>query len=151
MALSNDLTEGSIHKHLLVFAFPLIISNIMQALYNAVDMYFTGKFMGTEGMTGVSVSGPVINVMLMFVSGFGVGVSVVIAKYLAHGRDDTLKRAANTAVALFMSAAVIISLAGFFLTPTILRLISTPQQAFVYAERLDGSLRRRDQGYIQPL
>ena len=98
MALSNDLTEGSIHKHLLVFAFPLIISNIMQALYNAVDMYFTGKFMGTEGMTGVSVSGPVINVMLMFVSGFGVGVSVVIAKYLAHGRDDTLKRAANTAV-----------------------------------------------------
>ena len=51
------------------------------------------------------------------------------------GRDDTLKRAANTAVALFMSAAVIISLAGFFLTPTILRLISTPQQAFVYAER----------------
>jgi putative MATE family efflux protein len=135
LALSNDLTEGSIHKHLLVFAFPLIISNIMQALYNAVDMYFTGKFMGTEGMTGVSVSGPVINVMLMFVSGFGVGVSVVIAKYLAHGRDDTLKRAANTAVALFMSAAVIISLAGFFLTPTILRLISTPQQAFVYAER----------------
>lgn len=114
MALSNDLTEGSIHKHLLVFAFPLIISNIMQALYNAVDMYFTGKFMGTEGMTGVSVSGPVINVMLMFVSGFGVGVSVVIAKYLAHGRDDTLKRAANTAVALFMSAAVIISLAAFF-------------------------------------
>ena len=42
MALSNDLTEGSINKHLLAFAFPLIISNVMQALYNAVDMYFTG-------------------------------------------------------------------------------------------------------------
>lgn len=135
MALSQDLTEGSIHKHLLAFAFPLIISNIMQALYNAVDMYFTGMFMGTEGMTGVSISGPVINVMLMFVSGFGVGVSVVIAKYIAHGRDNVLKRAANTAVTLFMSAAVVISIAGFFLTPTILRLIATPQQAFVYAER----------------
>lgn len=135
MALSKDLTEGSIHKHLLAFAFPLIISNIMQALYNAVDMYFTGKFMGTEGMTGVSVSGPVINVMLMFVSGFGVGVSVVIAKYLAHGREDTLKRAANTAVALFMTAAVIISVIGFFITPVILRLIATPEQAFVHAEK----------------
>lgn len=135
MALSRDLTEGSIHKHLLAFAFPLIISNIMQALYNAVDMYFTGKFMGTEGMTGVSVSGPVINVMLMFVSGFGVGVSVVIAKYLAHERSEVLKKAANTAIALFMSAAVIISVLGFLMTPTILRLIATPEQAFPYAEK----------------
>ncbi len=135
MALSNDLTEGSIHKHLLKFAFPLIISNIMQALYNAVDMYFTGKFMGTEGMTGVSVSGPVINVMLMFVSGFGVGVSIVIAKYLAHERDEILKRAANTAVTMFMAAGVIISILGFLLTPTILRLIATPEQAFLYAEK----------------
>lgn len=135
MALSNDLTEGSIHKHLLAFAFPLIISNIMQALYNAVDMYFAGKFMGTEGMTGVSVSGPVINVMLMFVSGFGVGASVVIAKYIAHGRENALKRAANTAVTLFMSAAVVISILGFFLTPTILRLIATPEQAFLYAAK----------------
>ena len=107
----------------------------MQALYNAVDMYFAGKFMGTEGMTGVSVSGPVINVMLMFVSGFGVGASVVIAKYIAHGRENVLKRAANTAVTLFMSAAVVISILGFFLTPTILRLIATPEQAFLYAEK----------------
>ena len=119
----------------MAFAFPLIISNIMQALYNAVDMYFAGMFMGTEGMTGVSVSGPVINVMLMFVSGFGVGASVVIAKYLAHGRDQALKRAANTAVTMFMSAAVVISIAGFFLTPAILRLIATPEQAFDYAQR----------------
>ena len=101
MALSKDLTEGSIHKHLLYFAFPLIISNIMQALYNAVDMYFAGMFMGTEGMTGVSVSGPIINVMLMFVSGFGVGVSVVIAKYIAHEKEYIIKRAANTALFCF--------------------------------------------------
>ena len=135
MALSKDLTEGNIKKHLLAFAFPLIISNIMQALYNAVDMYFTGKFMGTAGMTGVSISGPVINVMLMFVSGFGVGVSVVIAKYLAHEREDTLKRAANTAITLFMGAAICISILGFLLTPTILRLIATPEQAFPFAEK----------------
>ncbi len=133
MALSKDLTEGSIHRHLLVFAFPLIISNIMQALYNAVDMYFTGRFMGTEGMTGVSVSGPVINVMLMFISGFGVGVSVVIAKYIAHDREEVLKKSANTAIVLFMSAAVVISVFGFLLTPTILRLIATPDEAYPYA------------------
>lgn len=135
MALSKDLTEGSIDKHLVSFAFPLIISNIMQALYNAVDMYFTGKFMGTEGMTGVSVSGPVINVMLMFVSGFGVGVSVVVAKYIAHGKEETIKKVANTAITLFMTSAVVISILGFFLTPTILTLIATPKQAFNYASQ----------------
>lgn len=97
MILSNDLTEGSIHRHLLAFAFPLIISNIMQALYNAVDMYFTGKFIGTAGLTGVSVSGLIINVLLMFVSGFGVGISVVVAKY-ASTDEGRLKTAANTAI-----------------------------------------------------
>lgn len=133
MALSNDLTEGSIHKHILAFAFPLIVSNIMQALYNAVDMYFTGKFMGIRGMTGVSVSGPVINVMLMAVSGFGVGVSVLIASYVAQGDREILKKAANTAITLFFAAAVLITAVGTVFTPTILRLISTPEEAFPYA------------------
>ena len=135
MALSNDLTEGSINKHLLAFAFPLIISNVMQALYNAVDMYFTGKFLGTAQMTGVSVSGPVVNVMLMAVSGFGVGVSVLIARYVAQDNKEVLKRAANTAITMFLSAAIVVSILGLFLTPTILRLISTPEEAFIYAQR----------------
>lgn len=135
MALSNDLTEGSIHKHILSFAFPLIVSNIMQALYNAVDMYFTGKFMGTEEMTGVSVSGPVVNVMLMAVSGFGVGVSVLIARYVAQGDKNILKKAANTAITIFFASAIVITLLGTLLAPTILRLIATPAEAFPYAEK----------------
>lgn len=135
MALSNDLTEGSIHKHILAFAFPLIVSNIMQALYNAVDMYFTGKFLGIKEMTGVSVSGPVINVMLMAVSGFGVGVSVLIASYVAQGDKNVLKKAANTAITIFFAAALVITLIGTLFTPTILKLVSTPEEAFPYAVR----------------
>ena len=134
MVLSTNLTEGSIHKHLLKFAFPLIISNIMQALYNAVDMYFAGKFTGTAGLTGVSVSGPVINVLLMFVSGFGVGISVVVAKY-ASADDSELKKAANTAIVMTMSAAAVISVVGFAMSSTILRLIATPEEAMPYAAK----------------
>jgi len=135
MALSNDLTEGSMRKHILSFAFPLIVSNIMQALYNAVDMYFTGKFLGTKEMAGVSVSGPVVNVMLMAVSGFGVGVSVLIARYVAQGDIKILKRAANTAITMFLGAAVIVTLLGTLFAPTVLRLIATPAEAFPYAEK----------------
>ena len=134
MVLSTNLTEGSIHKHLLKFAFPLIISNIMQALYNAVDMYFAGKFTGTAGLTGVSVSCPVINVLLMFVSGFGVGISVVVAKY-ASADDSELKKAANTAIVMTMSAAAVISVVGFAMSSTILRLIATPEEAMPYAAK----------------
>ena len=104
-------------------------------VYNAVDMYFTGKFLGTAQMTGVSVSGPVVNVMLMAVSGFGVGVSVLIARYVAQDNKEVLKRAANTAITMFLSAAIVVSILGLFLTPTILRLISTPEEAFIYAQR----------------
>ena len=124
MALKKDLTKGSLNSQIFLFAVPIIISNLFQAMYNAVDMYFVAA------TAAVSVGGPVMNVLLMAVSGMSLGVTILLGSLA--GTDDTqrIKRTANTAITIFLAAAVVITVIGISLSPTILRLIYTPEEAF---------------------
>ena len=133
MALQNDLTVGQVRGHLLRFALPLIVSNLFQALYNAVDMFFVGRYAGTAGLSAVSVSGPIMNIMIMTVSGLSVGVSVVVAHYVGDGRQDAVKRCGNTAILFYLLCALGVTVLGWIFTPAILRLVNTPQEAMEMA------------------
>ena len=77
--LQYDLTKGPVVNGILGFAVPLMISNLIQTTYNAVDMYFVGAGAGgTAGVSAVSVCGPMMNVMIVTLSGMSAGVTVVI-------------------------------------------------------------------------
>ena len=82
MARSHDMTSGSIWQNLLRFAIPIMISNLVQSTYNAVDMLFVGQFTGTESLAAVSVCGPIMNVMIITLSGMSAGVLVVVSGLL---------------------------------------------------------------------
>lgn len=129
MALYTDLTQGNVRGHLLRFAFPLVISNLFQALYNAVDMIFVGQFTNPAGLSAVSVCGPIMNILIMTISGLSVGVSIVIAAQLGQGRQDRVKAIANTCIAFYGICALALSLVGWFLTPAILAWVNTPVSA----------------------
>ena len=73
MARSHDMTSGSIWRSLLGFSIPIMISNLVQSTYNAVDMLFVGRFTGTESLAAVSVCGPILNVMIITLSGMSAG------------------------------------------------------------------------------
>ncbi len=133
MALSNDLTQGSVNRHIIQFSYPLLISNLLQALYNAVDMYFAGKYLGTAGLSAVSMGGPVMNVLLMTISGMGVGVSVNIAALLGRGDEEGIRGMAGTAISVYAMAAVCITALGAGFAPSLLRLVATPPEAFAMA------------------
>ena len=90
MARSYDMTKGSIWKTILCFSIPIMISNLIQSTYNAVDMLFVGRFTGTESLAAVSVCGPIMNVMIITLSGMSAGVLVVISSLL--GAERTGKR-----------------------------------------------------------
>lgn len=85
MARSHDMTSGSIWRSLLGFSIPIMISNLVQSTYNAVDMLFVGRFTGTESLAAVSVCGPIMNVMIITLSGMSAGVLVVISGLLGAG------------------------------------------------------------------
>lgn len=134
MALQNDLTTGSVPRHIVRFAFPLIVSNVFQALYNAVDMFFVGRYTGTAGLSAVSVSGPLMNIMLMTISGLSVGVMVAVARHAGQSDDgDGVARFANSAIGFYAVISVIVTILGCVLTPAILRLVNTPEEAMPHA------------------
>lgn len=130
MALKNDLTQGDVNSHILRFSLPLLVSNLLQALYNAVDMYFAGKYLGTEGLCAVSVAGPVMNVLFMTIAGMSVGVSVSIGALTGRQDQEGVLRTAGTAISLYAIAAACVTAIGLLFTPAILTLISTPPEAY---------------------
>ena len=133
MALKKDLTVGNLNTQIFMFALPIIISNLFQAMYNAVDMYFVGKYLTTAATAAVSVSGPIMNVLLMAVSGMGLGVTIILGRLVGTGDNERIKKTANTAIVIFLISAVVLSAAGTMLSPVILRIVYTPQEAFLQA------------------
>ncbi|WP_343208715.1 MATE family efflux transporter [Anaerolentibacter hominis] len=133
MALRNDLTQGNVRSHIVRFAIPLIISNLFQALYNAVDMFFVGRFTTTAQLSAVSVSGPIMNVMIMTISGLSIGITILIGNYLGQNQLDDIRHLANTAISLFGLASVVIGALGFLFTPQILSLVQTPAESMDFA------------------
>lgn len=133
MVLQNDFTQGDVNSHILRFSLPLLLGNLFQSLYNVVDMYFVGKYLGTEGLCAVSVSGPVVNVLFMTIAGMSVGVSVTIGMHAGRNDERGIRETAGTAISLYALCAICITIIGLLFTPTILTLIATPPEAFEMA------------------
>lgn len=127
--LQRDLTKGDPQKHIILFSIPLIQAMIFQALYNAVDMFFAGRYLGIEGQAAVSVCGPVMNVFTRTVAGMSLGVNLLIGRRKGAGDMEYTLRGANTAISLYAIGAAILSTLGVILAPAILRLVQTPAEA----------------------
>ena len=127
MALQNDLTTSGVRQQIIRFALPLVVSNLLQALYNAVDMFFVGKYTDTAGLAAVSVSGPIMNIMLMTINGLSIGASVMIGIYKGQGDQENLKKAANTVIAIYALLAAAVAVGGALFTPALIQLVHTPE------------------------
>lgn len=133
MKLHKDLTRGNVSIHLVKFAIPLIISNLFQALYNAVDMFFVGRYVGTAGLAAVGVCGPIMNIMIMTITGFSIGVTIVIARNVGNKDFEKVKEVGNTAIVFYLIIAAMLTIIGFILTPLILKLVQTPAESLEFA------------------
>ncbi len=120
------LTEGTIWKKIIAFAFPLFLGNVFQQLYNMADSLIVGNFIGSDALAAVSSSGSVIFLLVGFFGGISVGAGVVIARY--YGARDTKKveRAVHTTVAFGLAAGIFMTIVGILLTPQILIWMATP-------------------------
>lgn len=135
MARSYDMTKGSIWKNILCFSIPIMVSNLIQSTYNAVDMLFVGRFTGTESLAAVSVCGPIMNVMIITLSGMSAGVLVVISSLLGAGENRQARDAAHTSLALYAIMAAVLTLVGLAFTPQLLLAVQTPLSAMPEAKR----------------
>ncbi len=133
----KDFTSGSILRSLLTFSFPLFLSNLLQALYNLVDMVVVGQVVGAPGLSGISVGGDVLAMLTFIAIGFADAGQVIISMYIGSGLKEKLSRFIGTMATFMLFCAIAISALFLLLRNEILTLLNTPaeswDQAMAYA------------------
>ena len=128
----KDLTVGSVPGTLLKFATPLLLSGFLQMIYNMVDMMVVGHFVGTEGLSAVSIGGEVLMLITFVAMGFSNAGQILISRYVGEKRHDLIGEMVATLFTLLMSAAVVI-MAIFLLTyRDILAWLNTPEDIWEF-------------------
>ena len=133
----NDFTSGPILPSLITFTIPLFLSNLLQAIYNVVDMVVVGRVMGEAGLSGLSVGGDVLSLLTFLSIGFSNAGQIIISQYIGAGLRERLSRFIGTMTSFLLLCAVGISALCLLLRGQILGLMNTPaeswDQAMAYA------------------
>ena len=133
----KDFTSGPVLQTLLTFSFPLFLSNLLQALYNLVDMVVVGQVVGAPGLSGISVGGDVLAMLTFLAMGFADASQVIISMYIGSGLKEKLSRFIGTMASFMALCAIFISVLFLLLRNQILSLLNTPpeswNQAMAYA------------------
>jgi putative MATE family efflux protein len=132
-SIEKNLTEGSVIKQLILFALPFMLSNLIQSLYNAVDMLIVGNYCGSAGISGVNIGGQVTLLITNIVIGLSVGGTVAIAQYLGSGDRKSMNESIRTLITSLLIAAVVITVVMMLLSDTILQLVQTPEESYKQA------------------
>ena len=128
-----DMTQGSIMRHLITFASPLLVGNIFQKLYNMVDTWVVGNYVSNEAFSAVGSVGPIINTLIGFFMGLSSGAGVVISQYYGAKRADKVHDTVHTAMLLTFILSVLFTGIGIGMTPAMLRLMDTPAEVMADA------------------
>lgn len=121
-----DMCSGPIFKKVVLFAFPLMISGILQLLYNAADIIVVGQFAGSDAMAAVGSTSSLINLLTNVFIGLSMGVSVLISKFYGAGQQKDIFETVHTAIGLSLICGVLIGALGFIFAGDMLELMDSP-------------------------
>lgn len=128
--MAKDLTKGNVRPVLWTFTLPMFISVVFQQLYNIADSAIAGKFAGEDALAAVGASYPITMIFMAIAIGSNIGCAVVISRYFGAGDIRRMKTAISTTVIASAVLAAVLTIAGFFLSMPLLRLVHTPQNIF---------------------
>lgn len=131
-SMVRDLTGGNVTQLLLSFAFPLFVSNALQAVYNIVDMIVVGQFIGGAGMSAVSIGGDVLHLLTFVAMGFSSAGQVLVARDVGAGRMDNVKHTIGTMFTFLLGISLLISVGCFFIRDWMLNVLNTPAESYQY-------------------
>ena len=122
-----DMCNGPIFQKMLLFSLPLMLSGILQLLFNAADIIVVGRFAGKEALAAVGSTGSLINLITNLFLGLSVGVNVLVARYFGSGQKKELKGTVHTAIAIAALAGLFLALIGVLLAKPALQLMDSPE------------------------
>ena len=130
-----DMTRGNVYGLLIEFAVPLLLGNLFQQLYNTVDTWVVGNYVGKEAFSAVGTVNPIINMLIGFFMGLSVGAGVVISQYYGAKQHDKVSDTVHTALVMTGVLGVLFTAIGVSMTPLMLKFMKTPAEVLPEAKR----------------
>ena len=121
-----DMCNGTIMDKLISFSLPLMLSSILQLMFNAVDIIVVGRFSSSRALAAVGATTALINIFTNLFIGISLGANVLAARYFAAGRDREMSEAVHTAITLALISGVVMAFVGAGMSGTALDLMDTP-------------------------
>ena len=121
-----NLTTQPPARSLFFFSLPMIIGNLFQQFYNMADSIIVGQLVGESALAAVGASYSFTTVFIMIAIGGGIGASVLTSQYLGAGKHKEMKSSVYTFLITFAVFSILLALIGFWINPTVLKLLKTP-------------------------
>lgn len=125
--LQVNMTKDPIVKSLVIFALPILFSNIFQQLYNTIDIMIVGNFLGDSSLAAIGASSSIYELLLGFCFGVGNGLSIVVSRYFGRGDKTLLKKSvAGSVIIALILTAILMTASSLGLYP-LMRALKTPE------------------------
>ena len=121
-----DMCNGTLMDKLISFSLPLMLSGILQLLFNAVDIIVVGRFTGSQALAAVGSTTALINILTNLFIGISLGANVLAARFYASGKEKEMSETVHTSITLALISGLVMALAGVLLARFALNLMGTP-------------------------
>ncbi len=123
---SLDMTKGPWLKKILIFSMPLMLTGLLQMVYNTADIVVVGRFAGPASLAAVGATSSLVNLILNIFLGMAMGSGVMSARYIGAEDDNRLSKCVHTAMSLSIICGFFVSIFGFFMSEKLLILMDSP-------------------------
>lgn len=121
-----DMTTGPFFKKIIFFSFPLILTGVLQLVYNAADIMVIGRFAGSASLAAVGSTNSLVHLILNLFIGLSTGSGVVCARLIGANDDKGVRKCVHTAMSMSIVSGVFVGILGFLISGPVLRFMDTP-------------------------
>ncbi|MCM1184145.1 MAG: MATE family efflux transporter [Roseburia sp.] len=136
--MTNDMTKGAILPLIIRFTIPLILGNLLQLTYNAIDSIIVGQYVGKEALAAVGTSNPLMTLIILFVQGICLGAGILVGTLYGAKNYETLKRQVSTAMLAGITFSLLLTASGLVSAPLLLAVL-----------RVDTAIRPEAAAYLR--
>ena len=120
-----NLTQGPLARQILVFSLPLVLSNLLQALFNMTDIAVVGRFAGSLALGSVGSTTIFVTLMTGFLIGLGGGINVLVARFYGAEHPRDVEKSVHSALLVSLAAGALLLAIGVAFSPALMRLLGT--------------------------
>ncbi len=133
-AIINDMTQGSVFKKMVKFTLPVMFANALQLCYGLIDMIIVGHFVGSAGLSAITIGSQVFTLMATLCIGFSVAGQVYISQLIGRKEFNKLNKSIGTIFTIVGILGLLMTLVGFLCSELVLNLMNTPEESFAMAK-----------------